>query len=691
MNDAAVHALARRAGVAVEWRDYANKPHRVSLDALQPILAALGLPCATAQDIAHGERQLDEVRPAPLVTAMAGLPIVLPNVSRTAVKRVCVIDEDGTASEFPLQAVPNGVRFSGIDKPGYYTIELGNRRIIAAVAPARCHMIADIAPGRRLWGLAAQVYGLRRGGDCGIGDLGGVVALARNAAALQADALALSPLHALFAADPTQFSPYAPSSRLFYNPLYADPRPLFGEARVGKAAGDAGVGSTAAELERETLVDWPRAARMKMAVLRRLFDDFSATDLTAATATPLAVDFAEFRAAGGHLLEDHARFETLHAAQLSAGAATWNWRDWPQAFRDPRSEDVARFAAEHAREVSFHCFLQWIADRSLAAAQRAAKDAGMRIGLIADLAVGMSSAGSHAWTNQAGILGGLEVGAPPDLYNARGQNWGLTTFSPRALAAEGFAPFIATLRACLRHAGGVRVDHAMGLLRLWVIPRGADPHDGAYLAYPINDLLRLTALESHRHRAVVIGEDLGTVPVGFRERLEETGIYGMRVLWFERLRNQFMSPQTFDPTTVAMTSTHDLPTVAGWWRGHDIDVRAERDLVPDAEAERAARDKDRQLLWRAFRRAKAATGEIPSPTQTAAAADAAIKFLAQTKSDLALVPLEDALALEDQPNLPGTIDEHPNWRRRYAGQAGELLDPDEVQQRLQPLARRDER
>lgn len=507
MNDAAVHTLARRAGVAVEWRDYANKPHRVALDALQRILAALGLPCATAQDIAQSERQLDEVRPAPLVTAIAGLPIVLPNASRTAVRRVWVIDEDGKASEFPLQAVPNGVRFSGIDRPGYYTIELGNRRIIAAVAPARCHVIADVAPGRRLWGLAAQVYGLRRGGDCGIGDLGGVAALARSAAALKADALALSPLHALFAADPTQFSPYAPSSRLFYNPLYADPRPLFGDARVAKAADDAGVGGTAAELEREKLVDWPRAARMKMAVLRRLFDDFSTTDLTTATAAPLAVDFAEFRAAGGHLLEDHARFETLHAAQLSADAPAWNWRDWPQAFRDPRSDDVARFAAEHAHEVSFHCFLQWIADRSLAAAQRAAKDAGMRIGLIADLAVGMSSAGSHAWTNQAGILGGLEVGAPPDLYNARGQNWGLTTFSPRALAAEGFAPFIATLRACLRHAGGARVDHAMGLLRLWVIPRGADPDEGAYLAYPINDLLRLTALESHRHRAVVIGED----------------------------------------------------------------------------------------------------------------------------------------------------------------------------------------
>jgi len=341
--------------------------------------------------------------------------------------------------------------------------------------------------------------------------------------------------------------------------------------------------------------------------------------------------------------------------------------------------------------VTFHCFLQWIADRSFAAAQRATQQAGMQIGLIADLAVGISGAGSEAWSNPGDLLVDLEIGAPPDAFNAKGQNWGLTTFSPCALLAGGFAPFIATLRACLRHSGGLRIDHAMGLQRLWVMPRGADPNEGAYLAYPLDDLLRLTALESHRHRAIIIGEDLGTVPAGFRGRIDRAGVYGMRVLWFERERNRFTPPQRWPAAAAAMTSTHDLPTVAGWWRGTDIDVREQYGLVNDAEHERAARTRGREMLWRACRRAKAAAGELPAPSETSRVADAAVKFIAQTSSEFTLLPLEDALALEDQPNLPGTIDEHPNWRRRYAAQAAELLGPAEIRRRLEPLARRGQR
>ena len=395
-----------------------------------------------------------------------------------------------------------------------------------------------------------------------------------------------------------------------------------------------------------------------------------------------------FAQAGGALLAAHAQFEALHAAKFSADASAWNWRDWSEPWRNPASAEVTRFAETNASEVAFHCFLQWIADRSFAAAQRATKQSGMRIGLIADLAVGISSAGSEAWTNPNDLLIDLEIGAPPDAFNAKGQNWGLTTFSPRALPAGGFAPFIATLRACLRHSGGLRIDHAMGLQRLWVIPRGAGPNEGAYLGYPIDDLLRLIALESHRHRAIIIGEDLGTVPAGFRDRIGRAGLYGTRVLWFERERNRFAPPQAWPVTAAAMTSTHDLPTVAGWWRGTDIDVRAKCGLVEDADKERATRTTDREMLWRACRRAKAAEGDLPAPNETSRAADAVVKFIAQTPSQLALLPLEDALAVEDQPNVPGTIDEHPNWRRRYAGQAEELLSPADVRRRLDPLARR---
>ena len=436
------------------------------------------------------------------------------------------------------------------------------------------------------------------------------------------------------------------------------------------------------------MINWPISSTAKLSVLRCLFEDFAATDLAADPKTDLAADLARFRVARGTSLEQHATFEALHAAKLQADPKLWNWQTWPDKWRDPHSRAVRSFAETNQTEILFHIFLQWLADRSLAAAQRSATLAGMRIGLISDLAIGMSGSGSHAWMSQADILGGLEIGAPPDLFNVDGQNWGLTTFSPRALASSGYEPFTATIRACMRHAGGVRIDHAMGFMRLWVTPRGARPSEGAYLAYPLDDLLRLTALESYRHRAVVIGEDLGTVPEGFRDRLSQSGIYGMSILWFERNASRFKPPRRWPAETVAMTSTHDLPTVAAWWRGRDLKLRESLGLLHNAEIEQALRIKDREALWAAFRAAKLDGGKLPPADEDARIADDATGYIAQTPSPLALLPLEDALALDEQPNLPGTIDEHPNWRRRYDADATNMLDAPAVRQRILSLATR---
>jgi 4-alpha-glucanotransferase len=229
----------------------------------------------------------------------------------------------------------------------------------------------------------------------------------------------------------------------------------------------------------------------------------------------------------------------------------------------------------------------------------------------------------------------------------------------------------------------------MGLLRLWVIPVGARPADGAYLSYPLEDLMRLTALESRRQRSIIIGEDLGTVPAGFDQRLADVGVYGMGVLWFERERGRFKPPQRWRTAVAAMTSTHDLPTVAGWWSGNDIATRAQSGLAPDADKEREDRRRQRTILWRAFRRAKAAEGDPPADNKGGLVADAAVKFVSQTACDIVLLPVEDALALDEQPNLPGTVNEHPNWRRRYETESKNLLSPTEVRERLSPLARRD--
>ena len=297
----------------------------------------------------------------------------------------------------------------------------------------------------------------------------------------------------------------------------------------------------------------------------------------------------------------------------------------------------------------------------------------MKVGLVADLAIGMAPSGSHAWSRQNEVLHGLGIGAPPDYYSAEGQNWGVTTFSPRGLAATGYQPFIETLRACLRHAGGIRIDHIMGMSRLWLVPDGASAVEGAYVAFPSETLFRLIALESWRHRAVVIGEDLGTLPFGFQDYLEEQGVAGMRVLRFEKSGDFYKLPRDWTPSAVAMTSTHDMIATGGWWRGADLD---------DDQDARDARAWDRGLLWSAFQAAEVVgPGERPLDDDTAAVVDAAISYVAKSPCQIKIAPLEDLLASDIQPNTPGTTTEKPNWRHRFTATAQTLLDDPAVRAR----------
>ena len=537
MNDAAVREVARLAGVATDWTDARNRPRRVAIGPLRSILSALGYPCGNDADLAESHARLtgkDKPKVRPPITATAARPIALTDFPGDQAGTGELVFENDERTDVELRLSADGtLTVPALDKPGYHRLHFNDSELTLAVAPRRCARVSDIAPNERLWGLAVQLYALRREGDGGIGDTTALRALATSAARNGADAVALSPTHSLFPADPTRFSPYSPSSRLFLNPLFADPADTFGHARVAAMAGP-----DADNHEGTKLIDWPEAARHKFSLFARLYDDFVSKDLQHNT-TP-AQDFRAFMDTGGALLRQHALFEALHAKWFGGETPVWNWNDWPAGWRDPGSDTVAQFAAAEPRATEFQIFLQWLADRSFAAAQADARGAGMRIGLISDLAIGMDRGGSHAWAQQNDLLLGLNVGAPPDAFNARGQDWGLTGFSPQALVASGFAPFLATLRAALRHAGGVRIDHAMGLMRLWLIPQGAAPAEGAYLTYPLDDLLRLVALESHRHRAIVIGEDLGTVPPEFRARMAETGISGMDVLWFQRDKNGFL-------------------------------------------------------------------------------------------------------------------------------------------------------
>jgi 4-alpha-glucanotransferase len=665
MNEASIRALARQAGVDSDWIDASGRPRRVGLEPLTRILKALGYPCGTSHDLAESRdrlRRLSGVAP-PLMTCTVGQPLRLP-MSGDADVVAELVHEGGDRQSLTLRRQKGRLVVPPIARSGYYQLRFAERELSIAVAPRRCLTIADVAEGRKRWGVAVQLYSLAREGDGGIGDTTALRAFTRSAARHGADAVALSPVHSLYAANRRHIGPYSPSNRLFYNALYADPADALPDVK----------GPQLPDLSQTGLIDWQQAASAKYAVLRSIYDQVASCHLPA---------FDAFVSKGGSRLHEHALFEAMHAQWFESDQSKSDWRSWPDAWRGASGEAVARFTATSDGEIRYHKFLQWLAGCSFARAQAEARDAGMRIGLIADLAIGMDAAGSHAWARPYDLLTGLAVGAPPDINMPEGQNWGLVAFSPRALIETGFEPFIATLRAALRHAGGVRIDHAMGLMHLWLIPHGSSAAEGAFLNYPLEDMLRLLALESHRHGAVVVGEDLGTVPPDFRARLEKAGVGGMDVLWFQRDDKDYLPPSAWRADAMAMTTTHDLPTVAGWWSGADIEVRSGLGTVREGEV--GNRAWDRGLLWQAFVNEGVATVERPAPQDAGLAVEAALAFVARSPSPLVLAPVEDLLALAEQPNLPGTIDEHPNWRRRLPSPADTMLDQPQVAARIDIL------
>jgi 4-alpha-glucanotransferase len=701
----AIEALAAKAGFEVEWRNAHKQIQRVPEETLKVLLERLGLPCGNPAQLKQSAATLDAElsgrKLPPLMTAEVDRGISLPMAAVKSGARYRIELESGAVIDGRFTS-PKGetALLSPISEPGYHTLVINEQRTTLAVAPARCYTVDDawraLQPDTQatppMWGVAAQVYGLRRVGDGGVGDYSALATLASESAQRGSHAIAISPMHAMFSAEPNKFSPYSPSSRLFLNIAHIDPAAVLGEEAAQAAIKTAGVADEFAELEVLQLIDWPRVVTAKLAVLRALFAQFNA-QVSAHENDMLHKDFTRFVKRGGRALEDHARFEALQAAQLIE-ANEGHWRNWAGELRDPRSAAVAEFAAAHKDEVDFFLFAQWLAAKGLSHAQHVARDSGMAIGLIADLAVGCDSAGSHAWSYRDEMLQGVSVGAPPDLFNQAGQSWGLTTFSPRAMRTQGFSAFIDMLRAAFTLAGGIRIDHILGLRRLWLVPDGESAKNGAYLRYPLDDLLRLIALESWRHKAIVIGEDLGTVPPGFRERLQEHGLLGIRVLWFERAEKGpgFKAPADWDHDVAATTTTHDLPTVAGWWIGEDIVWRskigqtaARADGQDPVEIAQTERGEDRKLLWSAFQEAGVAAPDVPVAADISpqtAPVDEALAFVASTPAPLALYPLEDLLALAEMPNLPGSIDEHPNWRRRLALPVSELFDDDSFVDRL---------
>ncbi|MGN8259357.1 4-alpha-glucanotransferase [Pseudomonas sp. SMSB3] len=678
MNAKPLHRLAEQAGLSRDWIDANDRPQQVSDDVLTRVLEALGHPASTEQAIAQSLRALETAGDGdhlpPLLTALHGEPLPLQRYFKAAAKAHCSLEQGGQL----IVSLDGRARLPGELPVGYHQIEIDSQRFTLAVAPPTAYRLEDACElaSPRCWGLSAQLYSLRRPGDGGYGDCMALEQLARSAAERGADALAISPMHALSAFDQEHYSPYSPSSRLLLNTLYASPAAILGERAVRMAIEACDLEATLEDLEQQPLVDWPRAADARLRLLQALYQDFSQGD------HPQRGDFESFRAAAGEALEHHCRFEVLQAEAVDRGLGA-DWRQWPKAWQDPQNPEVQSFAEGYPARIEFQAFCQWLTERSLQRAQDAARSNGMAVGLIADLAVGADGAGSQAWSRQDELLADLTVGAPPDILNRSGQDWGICGFSPEGLKRNGYRAFIEMLRANLAHAGGLRIDHVMGLRRLWVIPRGSQPSEGAYLNYPFEDLLRLLALESSRHRAILLGEDLGTVPDGLREALAQKHVLGMRVLPFEQA-----SPGAFTPilkwpdNALATTGTHDLAPLAGWLENRDIDWSRRLQLI-DADTEQRWRQ-DRQKEQAGLRRTLQSNyGPLKDND---AVIDAAIRFVGHTRAPLVLIPLEDLLGCDEQPNMPGTTEGHPNWRRRFAQPVRELLDDEDAARRLEILA-----
>jgi 4-alpha-glucanotransferase len=489
----------------------------------------------------------------------------------------------------------------------------------------------------RCWLMAVQLYGVRSARNWGIGDFGDLEGLIELASQLGADGVGLNPLHALFDDRPGDCSPYSPNSRLFLNALYIDVAKVPGFQRGLKDS----VALT--KLRQSDIVDYVAVAGLKWRALRAAFDAFQANP-----GSERRQDFEEFRSERGPLLSRFACFEVLRHKFNKP------WWEWPEEWRQPGESNCARLRQGTDRgEIEFVEFVQWIADRQLAACQARAKSLGMKVGLYLDVAVGVQSDSFDAWNEQTAISRRLAVGAPPDALNTTGQDWGLAGFNAAGLEIKSFEPYREMLRASMRHAGAIRLDHVLGLKRLYVVPHGLAPDSGVYVPMPFEPLLAATAQESVAHRCVVIGEDLGTVPEGFRQQMADWGIWSYQVMMFERDdHGRFRGIDYYTPNALVTFNTHDLSTYAGWRSFSDLKLKRSLGINPGESDD--ARWHALTMLSEILRH-----HGIDSDDLYAVAA-----FLARTKSRLLAISLEDLLGVIDQPNIPGTVNEHPNWRRR---------------------------
>jgi (1->4)-alpha-D-glucan 1-alpha-D-glucosylmutase len=716
MDDLPLNRLADAAGIEPRYWDIHGRLHERSPETARHLLGAMGIPAATDAEIAASLAMLAEepwrdVLP-PVIIATEGrdveVPIRLPMKVSTRSLRWSVARETGEleSGECALETLaveaigesdrsPAALRRLRLPAQplGYHHLRLettGETAVGLIVAPLRCHLPPD-HERRKCWGIAAQLYALRSGKNWGVGDFGDLHTLVDWSAARGAEAIALNPLHALFMDSPQDCSPYSPSSRLFLNPLYLDVTmvPDFVESGEARAFVEASATAGAIEAARKAaLVDYPAIARTKLATLELVYRHFRTRHANKADGRGRAFrDFIEER--GGDL----GGFATFQA--LSEHFGVHDWMRWPESCRRPESSEVAEFALGREQRVSFFQYLQWQCEEQLAAAAERARSKGLQLGLLGDLAVSVDAASADHWANQGLFVRDARVGAPPDPFNEAGQEWGVVPLDPRQLRATGYAHYISLLRANMRHMGALRIDHVMGWQRQFFVPAGGSPADGAYVRFPLDDLLAIAALESRRNKCLLIGEDLGTVPAGFRERMASADVLSCRVLYFEREHDRVRRPSEFPELASVSVATHDLATLRGYWTEEDVAVRARLGMFKSPEEERQARigrARDKALLLQALGEEGLLSDEAgtaaPGRLEWTPKLSAAIHiYLARSRSRLLMLQLDDLSNEQQQANLPGNAIGYPNWRKRLDRSLEDLMTDHDIRDAMATIVR----
>jgi 4-alpha-glucanotransferase len=718
---ALIERMAQLRGIGDAYHNYRGELQHFSLETKAGILSAMGCVVDDGNALAAEIAQLEGARLRKFLPGVAttrsrrigfDINITAREFGGTILWRVLLEDGsrlDGAVSSASCAEVWRGeVAGSWITRrrfelavdlpPGYHEFEAkvsggAPDHCLLIVSPPKCFEPAAIVAGRRLWGVAVQLYTLRSQINWGIGDFHDLEMLIRWMASCGAGFVGVNPLHALAPADPTRASPYSASSRHFLNVLYvAVPAvPEFEQCLAARARmADPEFAHRLHGLRAQQLVDYRGVADLKFEILALLYEDFRAKHL--AKRSERGREFLEFVATRGLPLQLHARFDALDRHFLAAHVSASGWMSWPQEYRDVNGSAATRFALEHPAEVEFYAYLQWLAHEQLLRAQALTRELGMPIGLYGDYAVGANPSGSETWVDQASYCLGAEIGAPPDPLALKGQGWGIPPPDPAVLHAQRLRGFIQLIRDNMRYYGALRLDHVMSLCRLWWVPAGCAATAGAYVHYPLQQLLTVLSLESARNSCLVVGEDLGVVPDEMRQAMPEFGLYHYKVLLFEKISGRFRRPEEFVRRALAAVTTHDLPTLRSYWEARDIELRRRLNLFPSVEIENdivRERDHDLEMLLSALRDQGLAPAHPRAPLEpyTEELGNALHLYLARSSTALVALQIEDLLGMTDPVNVPGTFAEYPNWQRKVTASIEEMAASSDLQAHLAEVNR----